>query len=56
MHDSIAKQGETSSQAYKQGALYDLLYADDTLLVGTSAKNVSEFADMVKKKLGSSEE
>jgi hypothetical protein len=49
MHDSIAKLGETSSQAYNKGALYDILYADDTLLIGTSATNVAEFAEMVEK-------
>ena len=48
MHDSIDKLGETSSLAYEQGTLYDILYADDTLLVGTSAKNVSEFAETVE--------
>ena len=49
MFDATAKLGVSATEAYIQGTLYDILYADDTLLLGTSADNVSELAAMVER-------
>jgi len=49
MFDATAKLGVPAAEAYRQGTLYDILYADDTLLLGTSADNVSELAAMVER-------
>ena len=47
MFDATAQLGVAAAQAYKESNQYDILYADDTLLVGTSAANVCEFAAAV---------
>ena len=48
LRDSVAKLNGPAQEAYRHGSLYELLYADDTLLIGTSAANASELARAVE--------
>ena len=49
MHDAVSALASAPSEAYKDGRLYDVLYADDTLLLGTSAKDVEAFAASIER-------
>ena len=49
MHDSISALGRAPSDAYRDGSLYDVLYADDTLILGSCARNVEALATSVEK-------
>jgi hypothetical protein len=49
MFDATAKLGVAAAEAYRQDTIYDILYADDTLLLGTSADNDSELAAVVER-------
>jgi hypothetical protein len=48
MHDAVAALGKAPSQAYKDNHLFDVLYADDTLLLGMDAANVQALAEAVE--------
>ena len=48
MHDAYERLSEGAQLAVTEGRLYDLLYAGDTLLLGTSAKFVGELAAAVE--------
>ena len=48
MADAHASLGTDASDALKAGVLYDLLYADDTLIMGSQAKHVEELARAVE--------
>ena len=43
MHDAVATLGQPARQAYEKGDLADLVYADDTLLIGASSAHVTDF-------------
>jgi hypothetical protein len=43
MHDAVKLLSPPAREAYEKGALADIVYADDTLLIGASAKHVQEF-------------
>ena len=47
MTDSVAQLSEGAAEAYRQNQLADIVYADDTLLLGTSAQHVEEFLQCV---------
>ena len=47
MADSVALLSEGASEAYQRNELADIAYADDTLLLGTSAQHVEEFLQCV---------
>ena len=47
MHDAISNFSLAAKDAYKMGSLLDLVYADDTLLMGVNAHHLSEFLDVV---------
>ena len=49
MHDAHNLLSEGAKLSVKEDRLYDLLYADDTLLIGTNAKHVGELAAAVEK-------
>ena len=49
MHDAIASLGPAPADAYLNGSLYDVLYADDTLILGTCARNVEALAASVER-------
>jgi len=49
MHDSIPALGRAPADAYRDGSLYDVLYADDTLILGSGASNVEALATSVEK-------
>lgn len=48
MHDAVDKLGAAASDAYRAHTLFDVLYADDTLILGCSPANVANFAEMVE--------
>jgi hypothetical protein len=43
MHDAVQMLSPSTKAAYDNGTLADIVYADDTLLLGASAKHVEEF-------------
>ena len=49
MHDAYADSGECALQARSKGELYDVLYADDTLLLGRRAGDVEALARAVER-------
>jgi hypothetical protein len=49
MHDAVAELPPVPLQAYSKGHLYDVLYADDTLILGTSAHDVETLAASVER-------
>ena len=49
MHDALASLGPEAAEAYKKNRLFDILYADDTLLIGTRAEEVGQFAAAVER-------
>jgi hypothetical protein len=49
MHDAYKSLGEETLQESYSGRLYDILYADDTLLLGVNARHVEELADAVER-------
>ena len=48
MNDAYKSLGPQVQEAYQQGRLYDVLYADDTFLLGTSPTFVGELARAVE--------
>ena len=42
MHDAHTSIGQSARTAVECGYFYDILYADDTLVIGTNAANVEE--------------
>ena len=48
MHDACKALGDTSRQDLHGGHLYDISYADDTLLLGVNARHVEELAQAVE--------
>jgi len=44
MGDAVAMLSPTGAQAFKDGSLFDVLYADATILLGSSPALVQEFA------------
>ena len=49
MHDAYADSGECALQAARKGELYDVLYADDTLLLGSCVGDVEALARAVER-------
>ena len=49
MHDAVASLAPSSAQAYSDSRLFDVLYADDTLLLGSTAADVEALASAVEK-------
>ena len=49
MHDAVANLEPAAAEAYRAGRLYDLLYADDTLILGTNAQDIAQFAAVVER-------
>jgi hypothetical protein len=49
MYDATAELGAPAAHANKHGTLYDLLYADDTLIIGAAAHHVTELASAVER-------
>ena len=49
MQDARAFLGMSASAALEDGSLADLLYADDTLVLGESAEHVSEYGEAIEK-------
>ena len=49
MSDAIEELPFKARQAYAEDQLYDILYADDTLLLGTCAENVGQFAAIIER-------
>ena len=43
MPDAVASLPAAAAAEYKQGDLTDILYADDTMLLGTSAKSTEAY-------------
>ena len=39
MHDAVEKLGPAVAEAYRAHTLFDVLYADDTLILGLSPAN-----------------
>ena len=48
MHDAYRLLGRDSASAAERGSLFDILHADDTLLVGDQAAHVEELARAVE--------
>ena len=48
MHDAYGLLGHDASSATEKGTLFDVLYADDTLLIGSMASQVDELARAVE--------
>ena len=48
MHDAVEKLGPAAAEAYRAHTLFDVLYADDTLIMGSSPANVASFAEVVE--------
>jgi len=48
MHDAVATLGTSAAQAYRDSRLFDVLYADDTLLLGLTAADVEALAAAVE--------
>ena len=46
MRDAIHDLPDADKHAYKKGSLLEILYADDTLLLGESAASVSRFMEV----------
>jgi len=49
MHDAVASLGPSSALAYSDSRLFDVLYADDTLLIGSTAADVEALALAVER-------
>ena len=49
MHDARGLLTGEAAAAAQEGTLYDLLYADDTLLLSSSATGLQEFASTVER-------
>ena len=49
MHEAVASLSTAAKQARGRGALADILYADDTLLLGVSSDLLGEFLSAVQK-------
>ena len=49
MFDSVAMLGSRAQYAYQNCVLFDIFFADDTLLLGTEACHVGEFAAVVER-------
>ena len=49
MHDAVALLGPSTSQAFCNSQLFDVLYADDTLLLGAAAADVEALAAAVER-------
>jgi len=49
MHDAVASLPDAARQAYDKGDLADLVYADDTLLIGASSIHLQSFLLAVEK-------
>jgi len=47
LHDAVGLLGESAKAAYQKGDLSELLFADDTLLIGVSDSCLTEFLDAV---------
>lgn len=47
MHDAVSLLSAGARASYEKGALTDLIYADDTLLIGTNSEYVNEFLHAV---------
>ena len=48
MTDAYEMLGDHARKASTCGSLYDILYADDTLLIGVAARDVQELAKAVE--------
>ena len=48
MHDAIEFLSPAARESYNKGDLADIVYADDTLLLGVSAPFVTEFVNTVE--------
>ena len=48
MHDAVALLSPAARESYNKGNLADIVYADDTLLLGVSASFVTEFIESVE--------
>ena len=49
MGDAVAELSPACLQAFRQGALLDVVYADDTILLGSIAEFVQEYAQAVQR-------
>ena len=49
LHDAVSSLSDEAKAAYKKGHLADLVYADDTLLMGVSAEFLEEYLAAVSK-------
>ena len=49
MADAVQEMPEEEREAYKDGSLMTILYADDTLLVGDQQEKLQAFLDAVAK-------
>ena len=49
MHDAVANLVPTAAEAYKAGRLYDLLYADYSLILGTNALDIAQFVAVIER-------
>ena len=49
MHDAYSMLSMTAQKVCRNHRLYDILYADDTLLLGIGARNVEELASAIEK-------
>ena len=47
MENAVAQLSDAAAEAYRRNQLADIAYADDTLLLGTSAEHVEEFLHCV---------
>ena len=48
MHDAMDKLGPAAAEAYRAYTLFDVLYADDTLILDSPLANVAHFAKAVE--------
>ena len=48
IHDAVSLLSPSAKAAYDRGNLADLVYADDTMLLGISAEHLSEYLRAVK--------
>ena len=49
MHDTIQLLSTAGQQAFRDGTLFDVLYADDTILLGSDAALLQEFAAAIER-------
>ena len=49
MSDAVSSLGEAAKAEYNKGALADILYADDTLLLGVEVAHLEEFMSSIEK-------